>query len=696
MPALNGFSDNEFRTRTDVLRAALALLKPLEQYKSQDRARIRIATATGAGFSETSAQLEGFARPLWVVADLLRFRSVDPDAELIRAASINLDDWIDGLKVGTDPNSAEYWGDLSGVDQRMVEMESIAYTLLLNPETLSFADDPVAQSNVVKWLRSINDHPMPQNNWLWFRIFVNLALVRTLGVPMSEVKEHIDAALATLDSFYIGEGWSSDGLWGDARKQVDYYSGSFAIQFAQLLFVRFAPDYDQARTARYKKEAGQFAEVYWRYFHENGAAIPFGRSLTYRFAFAAFWAAAAVAEVDLPSPVSNLGTVKGMLLRHLRWWTRHPHIFNTDGTLNIGFCYPNMHMSENYNSPQSVFWCLKSFVVLGLPDTHPFWTSKEEPHPLDADSRNNSLAPVAVLRPPRHILCNTPEHHFLLSSGQSTRNRFKAREAKYAKFAYSSTFGFSVPSGPLLEQQAPDSTLTVSLPDEDILKVRWAPTDSQWGEVRVGDETVPTMTSTWTPLQSLGLDITTTLISPVNRWPGWHIRVHKIIRKNASGYQSPVVEVIDGGFAISAQTPEGLSIFEDELQPKYETNDENLSNGWWNDGKSCLIISESGASGIVDLTDVFAPNVESRSRGESKIIRADPNTNLMAQRTLIPTIEHHPEISMSKQEQNVEWVVSGVFAIQESAIVHGRGVWKLWHDRPVGHLGRNNGGIHFD
>jgi hypothetical protein len=73
-----------------------------------------------------------------------------------------------------------------------------------------------------------------------------------------------------------------------------------------------------------------------------GAAIPFGRSLTYRFACGGFFAALAVAEVpDMPTPVSSPGEVKGFLLRHLRWWAQHSDdIFYPDGTMNIGYMYP--------------------------------------------------------------------------------------------------------------------------------------------------------------------------------------------------------------------------------------------------------------------------------------------------------------------------------------------------------------------
>ncbi|KAI0444134.1 hypothetical protein F4803DRAFT_280131 [Xylaria telfairii] len=354
MPALEGFSDNPFASYHDLLRATVAILRPLERYKSPGRARIKIATATGSGFSETAAQLEGFARPLWAVAELIKLNAQDPTVYPY-VYQLDLDSWIIGLKNGVDPESPEYWGDVKDLDQRMVEMESIAYALLVSPSHFSFIYDQVARSNLVNWLRQINSHRMPLNNWRWFRVFVNLALVKVLYVPLHEVKHHIDEDLETLDSFYQDDGWSSDGPWGEDRRQADYYSGSFAIQFAQLLYVRFASDYDPVRADNYRSQAKSFASSFFRYFNSDGAAIPFGRSLTYRFAFAAFWPAVISAGIELEPPLHDLGVVKGILFRHLRWWAQHPDIFNTDGTLNIGFSYPNMYLSEEVRNSRNHF-----------------------------------------------------------------------------------------------------------------------------------------------------------------------------------------------------------------------------------------------------------------------------------------------------------------------------------------------------
>ena len=79
----------------------------------------------------------------------------------------------------------------------------------------------------------------------------------------------------------------------------------------------------------------------------SASSVPFGRSLTYRFAMIAFWSAVAFSGVDEFSP----GVVKGLILRHLRWWQQQP-IFDRDGILTLGFAYPNLAMCEDYNSPK--------------------------------------------------------------------------------------------------------------------------------------------------------------------------------------------------------------------------------------------------------------------------------------------------------------------------------------------------------
>jgi hypothetical protein len=72
-----------------------------------------------------------------------------------------------------------------------------------------------------------------------------------------------------LDTFYISNGWSRDGPEGVI--QLDYYSSSFAIQYAQLVYSRLAQDEDPQRCEEYRHRARQFALDFVRYFDEEGA-----------------------------------------------------------------------------------------------------------------------------------------------------------------------------------------------------------------------------------------------------------------------------------------------------------------------------------------------------------------------------------------------------------------------------------------
>ncbi|KAF3044369.1 hypothetical protein E8E12_009757 [Didymella heteroderae] len=447
MPALAGFSDNAFSTHADFEAAAVALLRAIKPYQSPGGARIRLPLATGTHFDEVAAQLEGFARALWAVGTLLHSKTPAQTQEVYNEL---IRPYINGLANGTNPNHDEYWGPVVLRDQRMVEMEIISYALLAAPDVMFQEQSDAAKHNITEWLKTINGKDFPTTNWLWFRVMTNLALVKVCGLPYEQVGDAMQEDLDLMERFYLGQGWAADGLWSDDGRQADYYSGSFAIQFSQLIYAKMAHNLDPERCTRFRERAKEFAITFWKYFDSDGAAIPFGRSLTYRFALAGFWSAVAFAEVELPLPLNDWGVVKGLLLRHFRWWSGKHDIFNVDGCLNIGFAYQNYYMCEDYNSPQSVYWAFKSFLALGLPYDHPFWTAEEKPLP-----RDDILA--TPVEPSMHIVCNTGNHHYLLSSGQFCPWPLKATEAKYGKSAYSSHFGFSVPTGPLIQQMAPDN-----------------------------------------------------------------------------------------------------------------------------------------------------------------------------------------------------------------------------------------------
>lgn len=383
-------------------------------------------------------------------------------------------------------------------------------------------------------------------------------------------------------------------------------------------------------------------------------------------------------------------------------------MFNVDGTLSIGYTCklniileagvqlsnplidPNLYMSEDYNSPQSVYWCLKPFIVAGLPDFHPFWTCEEAQYPLAVTS---DLKSVILLKQPRQILCNTPQHHFLVSSGQHSDADHKGEEAKYGKLAYSSVFGLSVPvAGRSLKALAPDSTLSLSVDNGKSWKQLYEPYDLQEGPIQLGEEMVPTLRSTYKPFGHLDLEVVTTLVPPVSQYPGWHLRAYKI-RCASSLIHSGVLKqlrCVDSGFSTSGVSSQGVHISE---QPCQEDNNgsllaSQLSDGienWWHSSRSAFIHSETGSTGICDLS-----NAEQRaSRGvkvQGEVFKPHANTNIMIQRSLIPCVTRTIDFDVSDPASGQHAVfdfVTGVFAVERGS-ANTTEMLTMWHSLSKG------------
>ena len=346
------------QTKADFTVLMHKFLDPLKPYYSAGCARLHLGE-TGVTYNQNAIELEAFSRPLWALVPFWVGGGSDPEFKKI---------YRKGLAAGTDPENPEYWGTTGEYDQCYVEMAAIACGILTAPEKLWMPLSDTEKQNLAAWLGQINAHTIPDCNWQFFRILVNLAL-KSVGMPYSP--ELLEDGLCKIDSYYSGDGWSTDG----ASVQKDYYI-PWAIQYYGLLYSKFAADTDPRRSALYRERATLFARQFVYWFDANGAALPFGRSLTYRFAQNSFWAACIWAGLEpLPLPV-----MKGLIVRNFNWWLGQK-MFDRDGILTIGYCYPQMYMAERYNAPGSPYWGMKSFLLLALPDDHPFWTAEAAPMP---------------------------------------------------------------------------------------------------------------------------------------------------------------------------------------------------------------------------------------------------------------------------------------------------------------------------
>ena len=130
-------------------------------------------------------------------------------------------------------------------------------------------------------------------------------------------------------------------------------------------------------------------------------------------------------------------------------------MFDRDGILTIGYCYPQMYMAERYNAPGSPYWGMKSFLLLALPDDHPFWSAEAAPMPALERLKPMPYANMLVQRRAGRVTA--------YAAGVNEGHGHGQFPEKYAKFAYDTRFGFCASrSREVLNQAAPDSMLALS------------------------------------------------------------------------------------------------------------------------------------------------------------------------------------------------------------------------------------------
>lgn len=541
----------ELNTRTDFEALMHKILQPLLPLYSPGGALLQLGD-TGVTYPRRTIGMEGFSRPLWALAPYwLGGGQPGPFAEVYRR----------GLAAGADPDGPEYWGSPGDYDQLFVEMAAIACAILEVPAVVW---EPLAENekqNLARWLNTINTHELPHCNWLFFRVLVDLAL-DSVGMPCDLPQMERD--LDEIDSWYVGDGWYTDGT-PSIKPQRDYYI-PWALQYYGVLYSVFAAKRAPARAERFRRRALEFGRQFAFWFDENGAALPYGRSLGYRFGQCAFYSACVFAGLEpLPLPV-----MKGIIVRNLQWWMEKP-IFDRDGVLTIGYTYPQLYMSERYNAPGSPYWGMKSFVVLALPADHPFWSAEAAPLPTLPELYAMQSADLLFQRlPDGQVNAYAP--------AEVEQNEHGQFAEKYAKFVYNTRFGFSASRSYVqLEQAAPDSMLAFVIDGYTFVRRH-----SERFQL-LGDR----LLSQWSPFA--GITVTTELI-PQGRG---HIRRHTV--------QSDVAcTAYDCGFAVP------------KFCDGFAAAAEGASAEACNAAQRCVVAGQGGGAGvIVDAwpnTSLYAAN----------------------------------------------------------------------------------------
>ena len=547
------YTEKDFSEKNKAQESLIRLLQPLLPFYRESGARLDIGV-TSAHYEDTSVSMEAFARPLWGLIPFWAGGGSNKEFEEI---------YRKGLAAGADPDHPDYWMTCRDYDQKFCEMAAIAYGMLFAPEKLWDPLSETEKDNLTEWLWEINRNECCACNWQWFCIITNLAL-KVRGRRYS--KERIESGLAMMEDYYDKGGWYNDGNGGEK----DYYNPFVMVSYG-MIYAMFMDKEEPERCKTFRERAKEFARDFKYWFADDGASIAYGRSMTYRFAQAAFFSIALLSGTEvLPVPV-----MKGLVVRHLVWWLNKP-IYDNAGILTIGYCYPNLQMSESYNAPGSPYWALKAFAFLALPDDHPFWSAECAPLGDIEPCKFIANAEMIVQHGKNNVVALVPGRKF--SDGHSHSLE------KYAKFAYSSRFGFSIARSNLnLHEFAPDSTLSFLvngfLYTKDVTEPDFTVSEK---EMRIS----------WKPLA--GIEVTTS-ITPTKTG---HIRIHTI----ESEYDC---EAYDGGFAPAIN---------DNLSHERKENDSFAE-----------VVSEEDYCRVTPLTE-----------GKTMILIPDPNTNLIATKTALP------------------------------------------------------------
>ncbi len=541
-------------TKAGAQAVLINLLKPLLPFYSENSARLYLGV-TSTHYENDTIPMEAFARPLWGLAPFWAGGGKTAQFEEI---------YRKGFAAGPDPHNREYWHTCRDYDQKFCEMAAVAYAMLLAPEKVWNPLSEQEKANLTEWLWEINRHECCACNWQWFAVLTNLALYKT-GRPYS--RERMESGLAMMEDYYDRGGWYKDGNGGDK----DYYNPFVMVPYG-LLYAKYMENEEPERCARFRQRAVEFGRDYVYWFSEEGPSIPYGRSMTYRFAQVAFFSIAVLTDTEVfPLPV-----MKGILARHLAWWMNQP-MFDNAGVLSIGYSYPNLQMSESYNAPGSPYWALKAFAFLALPDGHPFWKVEAAPLP--------PLEKQKYLQNANMIVQHSNGNAVMLVPGRTKADGHSHTIEKYSKFAYSTRFGFSIArSSVTLEEAAPDSTLAFCVYGYYFVK------NTVETGYTVNDSGI---TCTWSPIA--GIQVRTKIIPT----PTGHRRIHEIT-------SNVECTAFDCGFSVCTDDLKGFHSEEQE------------------------------ATACVRNSDSFCAVTARSAQGKGQVLVPNPNTNLLYPKTQIP------------------------------------------------------------
>ncbi len=328
------------------------------------------------GRNKKVAYMEAFGRLMAGIAPWLTLPDDDTPEGVQRK---QLREWaLAAYKNAVDPQSPDYlaW---RGHGQALVDAAYVAESFIRGYDALWVPLDEVTKKRYLEEFQQLRRVEPPYTNWFLFSSTIESFLAKAFGT-----KEYDDfrvmMPIRKVEEWYVGDGWYADG----PVFAFDYYT-SYVFHAMYLETLKNMIDANQRGTRleyqkyydRALKRAQKFAIILERFISPEGTFPVIGRSTPYRLA--ALQPLALMAWYQkLPGDLSN-GQVRAALTQVMHRMFDQQNNYNEGGFLTIGFCGSQPGTADWYTNNGSLYMTSLSFMPLGLPADHDFWTCEAQP-----------------------------------------------------------------------------------------------------------------------------------------------------------------------------------------------------------------------------------------------------------------------------------------------------------------------------
>ena len=334
--------------------------------------------------------------------------------------------FIKAIIRGTDPDDPAFWGVPKPNDQVGSAFALGAY---LNPSVFWEPLTEKSRKNILNYLQKQTYNQTWDNNHYFFHM-IPVALLEKYGYDAN--REHLTQMFERLLGWYRSDGWFIDGNNGG----FDHYN-LWGFQLFLQVLDRFDTKWHDQFGSRIKEISAGFFKTLPYLFGRDGGPIPWGRSLSYRFA-----GISAIAWSELNGNCTlPPGQARRIASGELKYFVEHGCL-GENKLLNIGYWGANTGVAESYLSPGDPYWATHGLACLLIPEKDPFWTAIEEPMPAD------SAGGIIALNGAEFTIRVSPVdgEARLFPVGQPfAHGREKWQTGvKYDQYAYSSFLGFCI------------------------------------------------------------------------------------------------------------------------------------------------------------------------------------------------------------------------------------------------------------